>query len=374
MTSKLRISCTVLAVALLAASAPVLAANGSPGAVYVATNAADGNAVMAFARRANGRLDDEPQLFPTGGLGTGTGLGNQGGVVLSSNRRLLFVVNAGSDDVSVFRVRPQGLRLLSVTPSGGERPVSVTQHRRLLYVLNAGGAVGGEDAIAGFRIQPRGQLEFLDGSVQPLSGTSTGPAQVGFSPTGAALIVTEKATHMVTTFLVDDDGVAGPPLPQASIGQTPFGFGVARRDLVLVSEAFGGASGASTVTAYRIDGDGLLEVVAPSVPTTETAACWVAVSKDGRFAYTTNTGSGTVSGFAIDWDGGLTLLDADGVTGMAGAGPIDMDFSEDGRFLYTLDAGDDSITAFRHRTGSGALKPRQTLAGLPDAANGLAAR
>lgn len=364
----------LLALALLPVAAmPALAAKGEPGAVYVATNDAAGNAVMAFDRHANGRLDPTPELFPTGGLGTGAGLGNQGGVVLSNDQRFLFVVNAGSDDVSVFRVRPDGLQLLGVTPSGGQRPISIAQRGRLLYVLNAGGAVGGQDSIAGFRIH-RGDLEPIPGSTQPLSAASTGPAQIGFASNRPVLIVTEKATDTLTTFVIDPDGAAGPPLPQPSIGMTPFGFAIDRQDRVFVSEAFGGAPEASTVTSYRIDGDGLLEVLAPSVPTTETAACWVALSKNGRFAYTTNTGSASVSGFAIAADGDLTLLDPDGVTGMTAAGPIDMDFSVDGRHLYTLNAGDGSLSVFRLKGGRGALKPKQTVSGLPAGANGLAAR
>lgn len=358
---------------VLAVAAAGHAAKGTPGAVYIATNAAEGNAVMQFDRHANGRLEPTPELFDTGGLGAGAGLGNQGGVVLSNDQRFLFVVNAGSDDISVFRVRPDGLNLLSVTPSGGQRPISLTQHGRLLYVLNNGGPVGGQDMIAGFRIHPRGELELMPDSIQPLSAASVGPAQIGFANPWS-LVVTEKMTSTIDTFLVDSDGVAGPPLPQASIGMTPFGFAAGVRDQIFVSEAFGGAPDSSAVTSYQVGRDGLLEVLAPSVPTMETAACWVILSKNHKFAYTTNTGDGTVSGFRIAQDGGLTLLDPDGKTGDTGAGPIDMDVSKDGRNLYTLDSGDGTVTVFRLKKGRGALKKKQTVSGLPAAANGLAAR
>jgi 6-phosphogluconolactonase (cycloisomerase 2 family) len=357
---------------LLATALPTFAAQGEPGAVYVADNSAAGNAVMVFARQADGRLGSPPELVSTGGLGTGTGLGNQGGVVLSADRRHLFVVNAGSDDVSVFRVEPNGLQLLGVTPSGGQRPVSLAHHGGLLYALNAGGVVGGEDSIAGFRFH-NGALEPLPGSIQPLSAASTDPAQIAFNAQGSVLIVSEKATHTLTTFRLDASGVADVPLPQASVGETPFGFAVSRQDEVLVSEAFGGAPDASAVTSYRVDGDGLLQVLAPSVATTETAACWVVISKNGRFAYTTNTGSASVTGFAIAPDGGLTLLDPDGVTGTTGAGPIDMGLSVNGRNLYTLNSGGGTLTVFRVRGRQGGLKALQTVSGLPDGANGLAA-
>jgi hypothetical protein len=84
----------------------------------------------------------------------------------------------------------------------------------------------------------------------------------------------------------------------------------------VVSEAFGGAVDASATSSYRLAG-GTLTPVSTSVPTTETAACWAVVTRNGQYAYVTNAGSGTVSGYSVGSDGSLTLLDADGVTGSA---------------------------------------------------------
>jgi len=342
------------------------------GAVYVASNDAAENTVLAFPRRSGGGLE-APHAFSTGGAGTGAGLGNQGGVVLSEDQHLLFVVNAGSDTVSVFEVESRGLELLSVTPSGGRRPVSVTQHGGLVYVLNAGGSVGSSDSIAGFRLNRHGELDPIAGSVQPLSAADTGPAQIGFDPRGDVLVVTEKATNTLTTFRVDRHGVAGAPNPQPSAGATPFGFAFGKRGLLFVSEAFGGSAGASTVSSYELEEDGMLEVLDPIVPTTETAACWVVVSKDGRYVYTTNAGDASVSGFEVRRDGELRLLDADGRTGETGAGPIDMSFSRDGQDLYVLNGMDGSITVL-HRGPQGALESAGDFGALPAGANGLAAR
>jgi hypothetical protein len=118
-------------------AAPLTAGSNGPGAVYTMTNGSAGNAVLAFTRAANGTLGS-PQSFATGGLGTGAGLGNQGGLALSQNSRWLFAVNAGSDDVSAFRVSPIGLALTDREPSGGSHPISITTRGDLLYVLNAG--------------------------------------------------------------------------------------------------------------------------------------------------------------------------------------------------------------------------------------------
>ncbi len=101
------------------------------GAVYTASNAADGNQILIFDRASDGRLRPAGAV-PTGGAGTGQGLGNQRGLVLSESERWLVVVNAGSDDLSVFEVRRNGLELRSQTPSGGSQPISVAMHGRLV--------------------------------------------------------------------------------------------------------------------------------------------------------------------------------------------------------------------------------------------------
>src|SRR5437667_8643792 len=138
----------LVAVACLLLHAASSSAQQEPaGAVYTLTNASSGNAVLVFARDAEGGLSPAG-WFATGGLGTGVGLGNQGALALSPDNRWLFAVNPGSDDVSVFAVTDSGLQLTDRLPSGGRHPISVTVHKRLLYVLNAGRSVGASDNIS----------------------------------------------------------------------------------------------------------------------------------------------------------------------------------------------------------------------------------
>ncbi len=342
--------------------------DGSPGALYVATNATTGNAILVFPRAGDGTLGT-PSRFATGGKGSGGGLGNQGGIVLTQSNRRLLVVNAGSNEVSVFAVEPDGLELTDRVSSGGKQPVSVTASRELVYVLNAGGAGN----ITGFRLSEHGRLRVLPHSTRPLSSPAAGPAQVAFSPDGEVLVVTEKATNTISTYRVEDDGLTEGPQPQASVGKTPFGFAFSRRGTLVVSEAFGGAAGASALSSYNVSESGALEVVSASVATTQTAACWVVITGDSRFAYTTNTGSHTISGYSLSPEGALKLLAANGVSGTTGAGPIDMALSGNDRFLYALNSGAGTISAFRVNA-DGSLTSQPGAGGLPAAANGLAAR
>jgi 6-phosphogluconolactonase len=345
------------------------AAEGSGGAVYTMSNAPAGNRVLIWERARNGSLRGAGSVA-TGGTGTGGGLGNQGALVLSGNHRWLYVVNPGSDELSVFRVYGTHLALVEVAPSGGDMPISVTAAGRRIYVLNAGGAGG----VAGFRRSEGGIVTPIPGSVRPLSGPAAGPAQIGVSPDRDHVLVTEKMTNRITIYDMGASGALSAPRWRTSAGQTPFGFAFARAETLVVSEAFGGAPDASAASSYRFRSNGRLRLLDGSEPTTETAACWVAVARGGRFAYVTNTGSGTVTGYRVASDGDLTRLDGDGVTADVGDGsePIDAVVDRWSGHLYVLLAGTDAIAILRIGE-NGALTARGAVTGLPNGANGLAA-
>ena len=334
---------------------------GDWGAVFTLTNEPDGNELAVYLRDGHGRL--APPLFvPTGGLGTGGGLGNQGALALSDDKDFIYAVNPGSDTITVFRLSRRGPREIQVIASGGRRPISLTIHKDLLYVLNAGGAVGDDDSIAGFEIRNNGKLRPIARSVQLLSAANTAPAQIGFNNNGKVLVVTEKATNLIATFSVNRDGVPTGRRFQASEGATPFGFEFSRDGFLIVSEAFGGAPNASAVSSYWLDDDGI-DPISSSVPTTETAACWIAVTHNGDFAFTTNTGSNTVSAYRISRKGRLKLLDADGIAAETGAAPTDATVLGNGAlFVLNRNAGSVGVYLIDH---DGSLAPLQLIGGLP---------
>lgn len=346
---------------------PGASLRGSPGAIAVASNATAGNAVMVYSRRANGTLES-PVSYATGGSGTGGGLGNQGAVTLAGDRRHLLVVNAGSNDLSVFAVAGNTLALTSRVASGGMQPISVTEFRGVVYVLNAGGSGN----ISGFRLDSAGSLSSIAGASQPLSGTAVGPAQVGFSSSGTVLVVTEKGTNTITLYDVDRNGLASAPRPQPSAGMTPFGFAFDPRGRLIVSEAFGGAAGASAVSSYAANLSGALQVRSASIGDTQSAACWVGITPNGRFAFVTNTASGTVSGYRVNGNGTISLILPDGLSGTTGAGPIDLSVTPDGGRLFTLDGGARQLSNFAIRA-DGSLEASPATTGLPVGANGMAA-
>src|SRR2546427_591396 len=224
-------------------------AQGVVGSVYIMSNSASGNQVIVYTRAADGTLTWQAN-YATNGLGiTGLTGSNQGGLVLSDDGRWLVIVNAGSNDISVFNVNHKGLTLTDKASSQGTMPISVTVHGNVVYVLNTGGAETNGN-IAGYHLND-GQLSAIPGSVQPLSGV-TAPAQISFNPTGTVLVVTEKSTSKIDTFLVNDQGLASAPNVQASSGGTPLRVDLQPRRALIVSEAAGGPPGTSAVSSHRI--------------------------------------------------------------------------------------------------------------------------
>src|SRR4051794_27279241 len=159
-------------------------------AVYVQTNDAAANEVLAFTRAADGSLAAGARQA-TGGRGTGKPhLPSQSSVALSADGAWLLVANAGSDDVTIFAVEGDSLHLADRVESGGSAPTSIAVHGSLVYVLNNGSA-----SVSGFRIAD-GLLERLS-EPSPLSSPGADGAQVAFSPDGGTLVITERGTNSI---------------------------------------------------------------------------------------------------------------------------------------------------------------------------------
>src|ERR1700760_3629010 len=301
-------------------------------AVYVQTNDATANEVIAFSRSGDVALVPLGR-YPTGGRGTGSPhLASAGSVVLSDDGRWLLVVNAGSDELSLFAVQPDGLRLTDRAGSGGSKPTSVAVSGALVYVLN-----NGTPSISGFGIAD-GELTAIPDSARPLSRADADPAQVAFTADGTVLIVTERGTDTISSYVIDERGYAQSPATIKSSGQTPYGFGLTADGSLIVSEAFGGAKGEAAASSYAVSGDGELTMVSGSVSDTRSEVCWVSLSKDDRFAYVTNFGDGTVSCYEITADRSLRLHEpVAGSTRQGEKGIRDEAISGDGRYLYAID-------------------------------------
>jgi len=384
---------------------------GESGRVYAMTNLSAGNSVLVFNRSEDGSLT-QIQEASTGGLGSGAGilppplpptagpdpLQSQDALILTHDGRFLIVTNPGSNEVSVFAVTRDGLALTDKTSSGGLFPNSIACHNNLVYVLNAGESpdhpAGNAANIAGFTLDSAGKLHAIAGSSRSLS-VDSGASDILFSPDGSRLLVTEMFTNTIDMFPMGANGLAGDRISIPSNNPTPFGasFGsdntlaVTEIDVIVVNGRRQGVPNASTTSSYRLSAHGTLDLISKSIPSHRTGSCWVRFSRDGRFAYTGDTGSGTISVYAVSSEGELTLAGFAN-TGGAFSAPIDLDVTRDGRFLYVViplglvqhvppilpvPPGTGRIQGYRIER-DGTLTPVNTVGGLPLSTQGIVAR
>jgi len=349
---------TLLGLSLAGAIVPAGTAAAAPqahhgsnvvGHVYVNDNTTGENTIAGFDRHADGTLTPlAGSPFAAGGAGTGKGIGSQGALERSADGRYLLAVDAGSGQISVLRIRHDG----GLTPvaggpvsSGGPEPVSIAVHGDIVYVANSG---KGENNYSGFTLGAGGHLRTLAGSTVALpEGSEAG--DVLFNGTGTNLVGARINTSVIDTYAVGEDGrlTAAPGSPFAVQAPGPFGseFRPTNPSQLFVSNAHGGP-GAGSVSAFSVAGDGTLSSIGSSpFADEETAPCWVEISHNGRFLFTTNTASGSVSRYAIESDGSLELLGSTAFKS-PGSGPLDARLAPDGATLFVVESGTHSVGGF----------------------------
>ena len=341
--------CALPAVAAPTGSAGAAAGTAVLGQLYVNDNTAGANTISGFDRHADGSLTPLPgSPFAAGGAGTGTGIGSQGALQLSSDGRYLLAVYAGSDQISVLRIRHDG-SLAGVergpVASGGDEPVSLAVHGRLVYVANAGS--GGSD-YAGFALDAGGHLRPLAGSTVPVPADS-GLGDVLFNGDGTRLVGVRVNTSLIDSFAVGASGLltAAAGSPFAGQGPGPFGSEFRPTDptQLFVSNAHGGAL-AGTVSAFEDAADGTLTSIGASpFPDGQTAPCWVELSHDGAYLFAVNTASNSISRYSVAADGTLSLLGSTPFE-TASVGAEDTRLAPDGRTLWVVGTGSRTISGF----------------------------
>ena len=331
--------------------------------VLVQSNEQGQNRLLSFRRDAGGALSGMGAVG-TGGAGNGEAhLPSQGSVTLSGDARHAYVTNAGSGSMSLFMLTADG-PILAQTVAAGGAPLSVAEHDGLVYILNSADA-----SLTGF-VTESSRLSPVSDAQQRWNPEGK-PAQVGFSPDGRTLVVTERGADTILAFPVESSGALGDPMIQASSGMTPYGFGHTPAGVLVVTEASGGELGKSAMSSYAVK-DSSLASVSRSVGNGRTALCWGVVTADGRYAFGTNFGDGAVSRYDIAPDGALTLGEATAGVVVAGSpGPRDLGLSGDGRFLYAIDAESQQIVGWSV-DAAGRLTPIGSWPGLPSTVAGIA--
>jgi 6-phosphogluconolactonase (cycloisomerase 2 family) len=338
------------------------------GHVYVNDNTAPVNTIAGFDRHADGSLTPMPgSPFVIGGSGTGHPDASQGSIQLSDDGRYLLAVDAGSDRVSVLRIRPDGtLQPASGSPvaSGGVDPVSIAVHQGLVYVANAGpGSSAGDTNYTGFTLNAGGQLRPIPDSTYVLPNGSK-PGQVLFNGDGTKLAGTRIASSQIDSFTVGSDGLLTPApgspydaqafSPPQGYGQLGSEFSPTNPSELFVSDAHTAAGGAAfpgLVSSFADAADGTLTPVGAPVANDGGASCWIEISHDGNVLFVVNTASASISSYSIGEGGALTFLQSTGA-GQIGAGAEDARLSPDGSTLWVVESGTDAVTGFTVHGGT----------------------
>jgi 6-phosphogluconolactonase (cycloisomerase 2 family) len=316
-------------------------------AIFVQTDAANGNTIVAYDRTAAGGLV-RAGSYPTGGDGGMLAgsvvdhLASEGSLAYDREAGLVYAVNAGSNTITVFAVHGDRLARRQVIGTDGQFPVSIAIHGNLVYVLNAlgGGSVSGFVRAGGFLVPVPAWHRALGLNPSQTPQFTSTPGQVGFTPDGSHLVVTTKnGGNTIDVFRIGKLGPSVTPTVTSLPGTVPFGFAFDSYGHLVVTEA-----GPNAVSTFSLAPDGALAEL-DTIATGQAATCWITAT--GSTLYASNAGSGTESVLRDDAAGTLTPLG----TSETDAGTVDATASADGGYLYVQAGGPGNVDAFRLSPG-----------------------
>ena len=343
---------------------------------------------MAIPYTANGGpLVAQATSYLTGGSGTplvlplpnsaGTASGDHQ-VLLSPDHTLLFAVNQGSNSIAVFHtnVHTGALTPVAGSPfsSFGMAPIALGYSNGTLVVANhgiiapfnpLGPSPPGPSDLVSFKVSPTGALTkvsstpphpdgAIDATISPDGSTivSTGfypqvlPGQpfptfgpqlirsFTLSPTGAMSV--DGALSFPPEFTAGLAGKVPPVIPKVLY---PLPFGVAFNPDPTKKFVYVDAPVASRVAVYNYSNPAALQL-ASNAMNPGLAACWIAVSKNGRFLYDSNSATQNISVFSISPDG--STLKLVGTVPLKSKGTTDaLTLDPSGKWLYIIGEHDD---------------------------------
>lgn len=394
------------------------AAKDITGGVYVATNNAAENSVVGYQQFSDGTLSKIGE-FKTGGKGTGNvelfglpydpasghtfkdgidPLASSYGLWRSADNKNVLVVNAGDGTITSLHVEDDlSLKMVDKITAGDIKPNSIASFKNYVYVASMGKKVDdpSEGNIKAYTIDDTGHLSAIPNSLRKLSGR---PASIEITPDGKYLVAVEITTGLIRSYAIGQDGVlSADPVsmiysPQADKNRffaLPIGTKMTKAEggntTLLVTETrfidsshnfykstpeqkkkypfihlFQGQTG--SVTSYNIDDKGKLTMVSPDVLAGsgiwggQQAVCWVTVSKDGKYAWTTNPLTSSISTYSVNKDSSIKL-DKELAYQEPGYGEyfLDMDMSADSKYVNVISGNTGKTFVFKIDEHNGGL-------------------
>src|SRR6266851_192049 len=272
-------------------------------------------------------------------------------LALSRDQRFLYSVHGDEDYATAFALDPATgqAKLLNRAATGGKNGVREAVDPSGKFLVMANYASG---SVAVLPIAPDGSLK--------VEQTSSHPHDVVFDPSGRFVLVPDKGLDRVFVFRFDAAAGRLAPTEQGSVKSRP---GAGSRHLafhpklpiVWVLDELD-----STIATYQFDSErGALKAlqVMSTLPTDFTGystTAEIAVSPDGRFVYGSNRGHDSVTIFAANPEGLLSVV---GWQPTQGSGPRFIGLDSAGHFLYAANEQGDTVVTFRVDGSSGKLTP-----------------
>ena len=293
---------------------------------YVESNIAksNDNSVIAIPYRAGDMKPLAMSQCSTGGKGS-TDLTDSGvldadnQVIVNPTHTLLFAANQGSDTIAVFKIAPNG----ALTPSpgspyssGGKAPASLGLSGNTLVVANkAQDGVRDLSTVApnytSFHVGPDGRLTAIAGSTISADPGSS-PTHAYIPPNGKVVFGTEESGPLRGLAIGDNGRLAEASNSPLDIDDAVFadGFdpkkefalGIAAnptRPLVYISMPT-----VPSLAVYSYDATGKLTFIRTVPNAGSYLPCWVVVTADGRWLYTSNADTNNVTVYDIGTDPG----------------------------------------------------------------------
>lgn len=297
-------------------------------------------------------------------LFTMTSCSNNSSTTASGGTGALFVATQGDQMVSSFSANLGNGTLSAIGTSqmtdAMPSAMVLAPSGNVLFLANAGA-----DDIESYTVNSDGSL--TSGST---ISTDISPTSLAMDPGGKLLFVACQGTpgDTIAVGLVDVFSVSGTTLTaMGSVSTTAPGAVNALPSAVAVSVQASASflyvanKNDGTVSAYQYDATGNLTLAAPpytvgTAPTALAVTPTATVIPNGTFLYVANAGSNNISAFTIDPVAG-TLTPVSPATFSAGLGPAFLAVSVKGKYLYCADRQSNQISSYTIDAVKGSLTP-----------------
>jgi 6-phosphogluconolactonase len=288
-------------------------------------------------------------------------------LALSHDQRFLYSVHGDEDYATAFALDPVTgqAKLLNRAATGGKNGVreAVDPSGKFLVMANyASGSVAVLPIAPDGSLKDQHQLVPLPGEPGPhkVEQMSSHPHDIVFDPSGRFVLVPDKGLDRVFVFRFDAATGRLAPTEQGSVKSRP---GAGSRHLAfhpklpivwVLNELD------STIATYQFDTERgalkALQVMSTLPPdfTGYSTTAEIAVSPDGHFVYGSNRGHDSVTIFAANPEGLLSVV---GWQPTQGSSPRFIGLDPAGHFLYAANEQGDTVVTFRVDGSSGKLTP-----------------